>query len=101
MGGVATVWTGTAFHCVAVSNEIILLHSHFNYEYRTCNKGSIVGQSFSVEGNNYTSQLNVTVTHDIAGKTVMCFGDNGLDLTIQLSLTIPTTGLSPSIQYRC
>ena len=100
VGGVSTVWTGTAFHCATWNNEIVLLHSRFNYQYRTRNNGSILARGISTEGNNYTSQLNVTVTPDTAGKTVMCLGDNGRESTIHLSLTIPTTGLSPSIEYR-
>ena len=41
----------------------------------TCNNGQIVGESLSVQGNNYNSQLNVTVTPDMAGKTIICVYD--------------------------
>ena len=93
--GGATVWTGSAFDCR--SNEITLLHRLFTHSSgtsRECNNGSIVGRSLSVEGNLYTSQLNVTVTHDLAGKTILCVYDNmGNNATsnIQLSIKIPGT----------
>ena len=97
MGGVlggATVWKGTAFDCPL--NEIALLHSRFtsaNSIFGVCNNGAIVARSLPVEGNNYTSQLNVTVTSDIAGETIMCVHDNISSDIIQLSAVIPTTGL--------
>ena len=52
-----------------------------------------MARSLSVEDNNYTSQLNVTVTPDIAGKTIKCLHDNGSIATLVFSLVIPTTGL--------
>ena len=94
LGG-ATVWKGTAFDCPL--NEIALLHSRFtsaNGTFGVCNNGAIVARSLPVEGNNttYTSQLNVTVTSDIAGETIMCVHDNISSNIIQLSTVIPTTG---------
>ena len=95
----STIWTGTAFECPLTSNEIILLHSRFTSVYgasRSCNNGDIVARSLSVEGNNYTSQLNVTITPFIAGKTVECLSDNGTATTLLFSRVIPTvSGLSP------
>ena len=85
MGRGSTVWTGTAFNCSSSNNEILLLHTHFSSiegDYGLCNNGAIVGQSLGVEGNNYTSQLNVTVTPDIAGKIVECFYDDGCTATL-------------------
>ena len=100
MGGLYeyTYWTGTAFalNCPHI-NGIVLFHNHFTETYRACNNGAIVARGLSVEGNNYTSQLNVTVTHDIAGETIKCFYFNGTRITIQLSTVLPTTGLSPCI----
>ena len=91
-GGV-TVWTGTAFEC-SYYNEIVLLHSRFTSAYGSCNNGDIVARSLSVEGNNYTSQLNITITPDIAGKTVVCLSDNGTYSKLLFSRVIPTvTGL--------
>ena len=70
-----TIWTGSAFN---YDCEIILLHSRFDTGTSgICNNGAIVGRSLSIEGNSYTSQLNVTVTHDTAGKTIECASDNG------------------------
>ena len=95
MGGSSTVWTGSAFNCLHRNNEITLLHNRFKSAYGTnnsCNNGAIVGQSLFVEGNNYTSQLNVTVTPEIAGKTVMCISDNGTTTMLLFSLVIPSTG---------
>ena len=98
MGGPAhtTVWTGSAFDCPETNNRIYQVHSHAPDEsYRICN-GDIVARISSVEGNNYTSQLNVTVTPETMGKTVECHYDNGYISTFLFSLMIPTTGLSHS-----
>ena len=95
----ATVWSGSALNC-SYHIEIVLLHSHFSSTYgtlRVCNNGATVGRSLSVEGNNYTSQLNVTVTPDTTGKTIACLYDNGWSLAIQFSTVLPTTGLSSCI----
>lgn len=70
----ATVWNGTAFS----GCEILLPHRHFTPTgdpIGTCNNGDIVEQSLGVQGNNYTSQLNVTITLGIAGKTITCAYD--------------------------
>ena len=49
-----------------------------------------MARSLSVEGNNYTSQLNVTITPETAGKTVECRSDNGTQDTLSFSRVIPT-----------
>jgi hypothetical protein len=89
--GVATVWTGSAID----HNNIVLLHSHDRGVYRYCNNGTIVARGH-IEGNySYTSQLNVTITPDTAGKTIECARDNGFNITRFFTSTIPTvTGLS-------
>ena len=56
-----------------------------------------MGQSLSVGGNNYTSQLNVTVTPNIAGKTIRCAGDNGITSNEIFSCVIPSIGMSSCI----
>ena len=96
MGVGSTIWTGSAFnnlHC----HEIVLLHSRFLNQGTNglCKNGAtcIVGRSLSVEGNNYTSQLNVSVTPDTAGKTVMCSNDNGTNDILISTFVIPTIGL--------
>ena len=74
----ATIWNGTAFSgCQPDPDEILLQHSRFTTTGSTgiCNNGSIVGQSLSVQGSNYTSQLNVIITPDTVGKTVKCAYD--------------------------
>ena len=73
----ATIWNGTAFRDCP-QDEIILPHSQFTStrgSIGTCNKGDIVGSGLHVEGNNYTSQLNITITPDTAGKTIICAYD--------------------------
>jgi hypothetical protein len=92
MRGVATVWTGSALDC----NEIVLLHSDdewYNKSGLYCSNGATVARRLSVEGNNYTSQLNVTVTPDTAGQTVECLYDDGLTATLVFTSVIPKTGL--------
>ena len=89
-----TIWRGTVFDCPL--GEITLLHNRFaNGTFGLCNEGAIVARSLSVEGNNYTSQLNVTVTHDVAGKTIECIRDGTeiYNTTVQFSIVTPTTGI--------
>ena len=69
----ATIWNGTAFLGGCQQNEILLLHRQFTLgSTRICNNGAIVGQSLGVQGNSYTSELNVTITPEITGKTITC-----------------------------
>ena len=101
MGGFggATIWRGSAFNCVLLNNEIILFHwptMSDNVYYHTCNNGAIVARILSVDGNNFTSQLNVTVTSETIGKTIECLHDDGIYAYTQFSSTISITGLSPS-----
>ena len=97
-GGVATIWTGSALDCNHLK-EIVLLHNRFlDGIAGSCNNGAIVVRSLSVQGDNYTSQLNVTVTSDTAGKTIECASDNGVNITLFFSTVIPAiTGLSSCI----
>ena len=72
-----TIWNGTAF-TDCLQNEITLLHSRFSStgDFGWCNKGAIMARSLGAEeNNNYTSQLNITLTPYIAGKTIMCAYD--------------------------
>ena len=55
-----------------------------------------MARSVSVDGNNYTSQLNVTVTSDTIGKTIECSHESGTNIYTYFSSTISITGLSPS-----
>ena len=66
--------------CTMTNNEIVLLHSRFNNGSEstgTCNNGSIVGEIIELNGNNYTSQLNITFDPFLIGKTVECVSDDG------------------------
>ena len=93
----ATLWYGTAFSgCQQDPEEILLQHRHFTQPggiTGTCNNRNIVGQSLGVQGNSYTSQLNVTITPDIVGKTITCAYDSlSSDLTqdmIKFSTILP------------
>jgi hypothetical protein len=96
----ATIWTGTAFLGGCQQNEILLLHRQFmstGGSTRTCNNGAIVGQSLGVQGNSYTSQLNVTITPETAGKTIMCAYDaltsDQTQNMIKFSTVVPSTYL--------
>ena len=77
----STVWNGSAFNCSL--EEIALPHHRFTSEnsaiindiFGTCNNGFIVGQGLRSENGCYTSQLNVTVTPDMIGKSIECVHD--------------------------
>ena len=96
--GGATIWFGNAFNCA--SNESVLFHSRFTDTgtLDECNNGAIVARSLSANGNIYTSQLNVTVTPDTAGKTITCIHDpltgqcqtqTNWRLNVPLSIVVP------------
>ena len=94
LGGI-TIWTGSALNCPSSSNNIYLLHNRIT-SYRTygsCNNGSIVAGILSVEDNLYISQLNVTITSDILGKTIGCGYDNGGYIYFQPTI-LPIIGLN-------
>ena len=83
-GGI-TIWMGDFFSCLADSQVIELVHSQLitnrpegkAFNARTCNDGNIVGRIVRVENGRYISQLNVTLTSDIVGKSIECAYDNG------------------------
>jgi hypothetical protein len=95
MGGIssATIWTGSAL--VNDCDDIILLHSRsYNGSGIYCSNGTIVARILDAEGNNYTSQLNVTVTPDTVGKNIRCFYVNVPQTMLVFSSIIPAvTGL--------
>ena len=94
MGGYTTIWTGSAFDCYC--SEIALFHRYFHMYVTHCGNRPIEAKIISIEGNNYTSQLNVTVTPDIAGTNMKCAKDIGYMDEIQLTFEIPIiAGLSP------
>ena len=95
MGGLGTVWRGSAFDCENSNNEITLLHSRFvNGTIGTCNNGSIFGRNIRIEnGTCFTSQLSVTITPDMIGKSIECIHDDykyvNVTVTVVGSFTIP------------
>ena len=99
--GGATIWKGSAFDCIHSGNEIALIHSSFgsqtNIESSSvaageCNNGSIHAHIVQVEGNYYTSQLNITVTANMIGKTIECVHDNTSTENVIGTLIVATEG---------
>ena len=83
VGGILTVWTGSAFDCPA--NEILLRHSLFeNGISGECNNGRIIGHSINTtsdsDGIKYISQLIIQLDESgtLEGGTVECHCDHGL-----------------------
>ena len=79
-----TIWTGDFFHCSNGKRVVELRHHQLSNAQgggasntRTCNDGNIVGRLIRVENGSFTSQLNVTLTSDIVGKSIECAYDNG------------------------
>lgn len=82
-----TLWSGSAFDCARRNNEIILQHSLYRESNiiharpnGACNIGSIVAQILRVENDTYVSQLNITMSDSLIGKTIECLHDNTLTL---------------------
>ena len=65
MGGLATMWRGTAFNCPGFGNKIVLSHPRFKSEGTVgqCNNGMIIGHSHNRTFDGliftYTSQLTI------------------------------------------
>ena len=75
---VITVWKGDFFRCSTGKRLIELVHrQRYDFSSQICNDGNVVGRFVRVENNSFISQLNVTLTHDIAGKSIECISDNG------------------------
>ena len=83
------IWIGSAFNCPS-SNNYIILSLYDTGTSGTCNNGAIVARILSVEGNNYTSQLSITVTPDTAGKTIECVHDNWTHAILTYTSIVPT-----------
>ena len=73
-GGIdgATVWRGSVFNCSG--NDINILHNPLISGVGTCNNGAIVAQKLTDRATDgfYTTQLNVTISPDVIGKSVEC-----------------------------
>ena len=93
--GAQTIWNGSAFDCPDRHNQIKLDLNlwHHHYWYERCTNATIEGWILSTGGNNYTSQLSITVTPDTTRKSIVCLSDNGTTRPI-FSSVIPTIGLS-------
>ena len=87
-----TVWQGSAFDCKI--REITLRHRLFTYGVAgECNNGSIVAQSLREQDGLYTSQLNVTFTTALIGKSIECVYDSLVNTSTVGSLNITTSGI--------
>ena len=82
MGGVFTVYEGSAFECFG--REISLRNSDFTSIDKPvggCNSDqiSISGRGLSYDNTNncYTSQLNITLSEGVTEKTITCAVDHG------------------------
>ena len=92
-----TIWRGSVFrNCV---NEIVLYHYEFGANrtatFRNCysSNNSIVARGLRVENGLYISQLNVTVTSDVIGKSIKCDYDNQINSTTTVgSLNLTLSG---------
>ena len=88
----ATLWTGTALNNCP-SDEIVPLHRRFTEPggtTRSCSNGATAAQSLYAQKSLYTSQLNVTITPNIAGKTIMCVYDAMGDPTVNIKSLFST-----------
>ena len=92
-----TIWQGNAFDCLSQGDVIPWSHTSFGNNInatKQCSGGAIVGREVGVsEGNIYTSQLSVTASSNLIGRTVECVHRtvSGNDNTIG-SATIELTG---------
>jgi hypothetical protein len=76
----ATVWKGDFFNCLSGKRVIELVHRYRDdFSSHTCNDGNVVGRFVSIENDSFTSQLNITLTRDIVGKSIECISDNGIN----------------------
>ena len=75
------MWEGTAFDCP--SREILLTNRDFGTPtaFGVCNDGRIFGRGLSIDGDRYTSELNVTFQTMLESRTVVCSVDNGTHST--------------------
>ena len=90
-----TIWRGSAFNCPAQLNRILLHHMSFNSgTMGLCNGGGIVGRSLGVSEDIYTSQLTVTVTPNLVGRTIeYAYSLTGATVTPINSTMIILTGM--------
>ena len=76
MGPGSTVWRGDGFQGQC---SITLFHSDFSGGTEgTCNSRAIVGRSIGVENTCYISKLDIFVSPDVIGTTIICIYDDGI-----------------------
>ena len=79
--GAITVWKSDFFNCTNGKQVIELVHrprrEGDEFNTRICNNGNIAARIVRNERDSFTSQLNITLTYDIAGESIECIGDNG------------------------
>ena len=88
-----TVWKGSI---LPSDCEVTLIHDEYllpNGARGECNNGDVVGKSIGVVDNCYTSQLNVSVSEALEGRTVECNVDNGSTILIGVTRINITTGV--------
>ena len=101
--GGLTVWKGDFFHCSNGIQQIELVHVQLmegDFSSRTCNDGSIVAKIVRVENDSFISQLNVTLTHNITGRSIECISDNGTTTESVGSLNLTSGLLNISLAMR-
>ena len=86
--GVGIIWRGSAFNNCSGSNnnEISLQDAIGGNVQERCN-GSIVGRVVKIESGSFTSQLDITISSAVTGKSIECAFQN---TTRVGSLTIPS-----------
>ena len=96
-GAIATVWRGSIFSvlCPRDVQEFVVLYGDNTFQdgYNlSCNGEAIFSSSSRVETESadlvYLSQLNVTLTSDVIGKSIECVVDDGMREIIVGSLNI-------------
>ena len=89
-----TLWTGSAFNCPNISNEIILRHSQFlEGTSGTCNNGAICAKSTGfTNGNCFSSELSVFVSTSFNGRTIECVHSSSALTTIGTSTLTVVAG---------
>ena len=98
VGNGFTQWSGSAFDCQGLGDEIFLSHNDFNHGVRKeCNNGAIIGRTLRVNGSCYTSQLTVNTSASLNGTTIECTYDTGSILERIGSTTIMITSGSQII----
>ena len=72
-----TTWTGSVFDCPEIDNELIFLHRRASEDTTiSCNGGDIIGRIVGNTENNFVTQINITFSPSLNGKTIECFNHN-------------------------